>query len=412
MANKNYNQAITFYSSLVNSTKADIDQISLDMQQGVQRYPRENESILASDSAALFSYEMKLICAKYSCGLPFLEIEQHFNEAVNCLNEVDQNNLGYTNILWLTALGILFEANEETFKTISTKAISFNDSLLDYLFQFTGINYPYRSCGFYKAVPYSEMQKIIELPEEKKDYAVATIQDYINNKWFIGHRDYGWENAHKRMDYVGFWSFECAAIVKLLHLDESKIICPQHYPYGLAGYRNESVFANKPLLPMQDNNTVFHAEKDDYILAEQRKILTRLHTDWRNLSPIDFYKRYQNKLSIDQVWSTYEEFSNDNNQLGKIALFYLSENGALLQVDAGENVDTLLYEYVCRTLIEQYHEDISTFRDYHIDRIKEELRRKGYKLISFNLQTDNLYIALAPASLSFDEFMNIPVKDF
>ena len=47
MANKNYNQAITFYSSLVNSTKADIDQISLDMQQGVQRYPRENESILA-----------------------------------------------------------------------------------------------------------------------------------------------------------------------------------------------------------------------------------------------------------------------------------------------------------------------------------------------------------------------------
>lgn len=225
--------AITFYSSCVENTKSDMKQISLDIQQGIQRYPRDNLLILASDAASLFSEEMKLICAKYSHGMRLSEIEPHFYDAVEGLAQAEQHDIGYTNTLWLTALGILLEADKEIFEKISTKAIPFDDLLLDYLLRSTGINYPNRCCGFYKSKPYSSMQKIIELPPENKDAAMKMIENYLNKEWFNGHKDYEWQHAYKRRDYVGFWSFECAALVKILKLDETKIACPQYYPYGL-----------------------------------------------------------------------------------------------------------------------------------------------------------------------------------
>lgn len=224
---------ITFYSSLVESLKSSMEQITLDIQQGIQRYPRDNLLILASDAASLFNAEMHLIRAKYSHGMRLSEIEPHFYNAVEDLAQTEQYNRGYTNTLWLTALGILLGANKEIFETISTKAMPFDDFLLDYLLRSTGINYPDRCCGFYKSKPYSSMQKIIELPPEDKDTATKMIETYLNKEWFNGHRDYQWHLAYKRRDYVGFWSFECAALVKILKLDETKIACPQYYPYGL-----------------------------------------------------------------------------------------------------------------------------------------------------------------------------------
>lgn len=225
--------AITFYSSCIDNTKSDMEQISLDMKQGIQRYPNDNLLILAQDAAHLFNCEMKLICAKYSHGMSLLEIEPHFYDAVNALMQTEQYNVGYTNILWLVALGILLEANKETFEIISSKAIPFDDMLLDYLLQSIGLNYPNRCCGFYKSKPYSAIQKIIELSPEDKDTTTKMIENYLNKEWFNGHKDYEWQYAYKRRDYVGFWSFECAALVKILKLDETKIACPQYYPYGL-----------------------------------------------------------------------------------------------------------------------------------------------------------------------------------
>ena len=40
----------------------------------------------------------------------------------------------------------------------------------------------------------------------------------MEKEWFKGHYDYEWKNAHKEPGYVGYWSFETAAIVKILDL--------------------------------------------------------------------------------------------------------------------------------------------------------------------------------------------------
>jgi len=38
-----------------------------------------------------------------------------------------------------------------------------------------------------------------------------------------GHYDFGWRNAHKEPGYYGFWSFDTAALAKILGLDDSAL---------------------------------------------------------------------------------------------------------------------------------------------------------------------------------------------
>ncbi len=45
------------------------------------------------------------------------------------------------------------------------------------------------------------------------------------------------KNAHKEPGYVGYWSFETAAIVKILGLDDTSLKGNNHYPYDLAHYK-------------------------------------------------------------------------------------------------------------------------------------------------------------------------------
>jgi len=45
----------------------------------------------------------------------------------------------------------------------------------------------------------------------------------MGKEWFKGHYDFGWRNAHKEPGYYGFWSFDTAALAKILGLDDSAL---------------------------------------------------------------------------------------------------------------------------------------------------------------------------------------------
>jgi len=53
----------------------------------------------------------------------------------------------------------------------------------------------------------------------------------MGKEWFKGHYDFGWRNAHKEPGYYGFWSFDTAALAKILGLDDSALKDNNHYPY-------------------------------------------------------------------------------------------------------------------------------------------------------------------------------------
>jgi len=47
------------------------------------------------------------------------------------------------------------------------------------------------------------------------------------------------EECHKEPGYYGFWSFDTAALAKILGLDDSALKNNNHYPYDLAHYKME-----------------------------------------------------------------------------------------------------------------------------------------------------------------------------
>ncbi|WP_297981386.1 hypothetical protein [uncultured Oscillibacter sp.] len=54
---------------VVEITQSLIEQLFWDIQQGIQRYPRDNLLILASDAAALFNVEMCSSCKNIEASI-------------------------------------------------------------------------------------------------------------------------------------------------------------------------------------------------------------------------------------------------------------------------------------------------------------------------------------------------------
>lgn len=58
---------------------------------------------------------------------------------------------------------------------------------------------------------------------------------FLEEDWYREHRQFGWYNSHtnKHNTYSGYWSFETAAVVKIMELDDSNFIDNQYYPKDL-----------------------------------------------------------------------------------------------------------------------------------------------------------------------------------
>ncbi|WP_195980262.1 PoNi-like cognate immunity protein, partial [Clostridium butyricum] len=182
--------------------------------------------------------------AMYSRGDELKDFQEVWNNAVDALENLRKNTIGYLNLLWLVGIGILLEVPKEDMRKVE-KCIK-RQSTKDFVLQFL-LN-SYLDCEdeielcFEKENPYKKVVEIINLSFEDKKKASDRLTKYMNSEWFKGHYDYEWKNAHKEPGYLGFWSFETAAIVKIFGLDDSKLKENNHYPYEFAHYKNEIKF--------------------------------------------------------------------------------------------------------------------------------------------------------------------------
>ena len=57
------------------------------------------------------------------------------------------------------------------------------------------------------------------------------LRNYLTG-WYEAHSEYAWYDAHlKDTDtYCGYWSFESAAVVKILGLREERVKNIEYYP--------------------------------------------------------------------------------------------------------------------------------------------------------------------------------------
>src|SRR5699024_3494366 len=165
-------------------------------------------------------------------------------EEIQDLEKSEKERIGYLNLHWIVSLGILLETDKENIKRLSEiiKKQQLNDFVIYYLLCACDIGWTHISNSFDNEISYANTKYIIEFSATYKASYSQRLFTYMEKEWFRGHYDFEWKNAHNEPGYVGFWSFESAALAKILGLDDAGLQDNNHYPYDLAHYKDTMSF--------------------------------------------------------------------------------------------------------------------------------------------------------------------------
>src|SRR5699024_6791123 len=207
-------EGIEIYIKIISEKREEIKELKEDIKKDIQRKPSNNKSIIKASHYRKFEYYLDNARPHYSLGDPVDILHKGFTEAIQDLEKSEKERIGYLNLLWMVSLGILLETDKENIKRLSEiiKKQQLNDFVVDYLLCACDIGWTHISNSFDKEIPYANTKEIIELAETDKDAASDRLFTYMEKEWFRGHYDFEWKNAHNEPGYVGFWSFESAAL--------------------------------------------------------------------------------------------------------------------------------------------------------------------------------------------------------
>src|SRR5699024_10823368 len=308
-------EGIEIYNEIILENREEIKEFKEDIKQGIQRKPRDNESIIKARYFMNFDYLLNNINAHYSLGDPVNVLNEVYTEAIQDLEKSEKEGIGYLNLLWMVSLGILLETDKENIKRLSEiiKKQNVHDFVIDYLLCASDIGWTQISNGFEKEIPYANTKEIVELAETDKDAASDRLFTYMEKEWFHGHYDFEWKNAHNEPGYVGFWSFESAALAKILGLDDAGLKDNNHYPYDLVHYKNTMSFQSFSLSEYLDDTSNEATEPDEWeegiennsslepiIPGKWHAFTNALIGDYETMDDDAFYDKYKNPMELDQ----------------------------------------------------------------------------------------------------------------
>jgi hypothetical protein len=198
---------------------------------------------------------INIINCKYSSGKKTTTLYEDLLKGINLTHEswdgfwnikhngekLNQYSLSaYDEMLWMLSLGYLLNISNEDFKKL-VEVID-RDGVKDSLFEFI-IRAKLQDRPSINEESYKEffgIPQVFEklrqaITETDKIKAAKSAKEFITNEWYKNHKDAGWYNSHKSKHdtYFGYWSFETAAIVKIMGLDDSSFRDCQYYPKDL-----------------------------------------------------------------------------------------------------------------------------------------------------------------------------------
>ncbi|SEJ31420.1 PoNi-like cognate immunity protein [Bacillus thuringiensis] len=395
-------KGIELHKKFIEDNREEIRSLEEDEKNGIQRKPKDNISIIEGRYLRNFIHEMNDIRAMYSLGEDISTMEVYFYNAMDDLEHTGASKVGYIYMLWIISLGILLETDKKNIerlkKIVDTK--NMNDAVIDFLLCASDIGYTNMTNRYYKENPYAKTREIIELAQIDKKEASKRLQTYMEKEWFKGHYDYEWKNAHKEPGYVGYWSFETAALAKILELDDISLKDNNHYPYDLAHYKNEMKFKHIDLSEYHYEDETEEIEDivegiehnpalENIIPPKWHSLVNELIYDYENMNDSSFYEKYKKTIGIGQVWflpQEYEEENEQKNLLGSLIVFALTVRDYILQLD--------------------YKEDLE---DY-IDNLKNFWNVSETKLVQFMLENDQNYYAWVPKEVNIPNMYEVKIE--
>ncbi|HBJ1646465.1 DUF1911 domain-containing protein [Clostridium botulinum] len=386
----------------VQEDRIEIMELKEDIKNGINRFPKDNQSIICSTYQTSAMYEMEKILAMYSAGMPVEPLNKEFEYTIVCMENYGEHRIGYLYLLWMISLGILLETDKKNIERLSklVEKENIKDLVIDYLLYVSDIGWNKITSIYYKENPYSKIREIIELAEKDKSEASKRMQKYMEKEWFKGHYDYEWKNAHKEPGYVGFWSFETAALAKILELDDTELLENNHYPYDLTHYKNTIKFKQVSLTEYtyDDSEELDEGKEgiennhllEKIIPIKWHTLINELISDYNVLDDSGFYEKYKKLIGLDQIWFLLQEYAKENkekNLLGTLIVFAMTEKEYIFQLD--------------------YKEDVA---EYYLS-IKNYWDKLEVKLVQFLLDNDQNYYALVPKNINISNIYEITIID-
>jgi len=384
----------------IRKLKDKIVELEVDIEKGIQRYPRDNQSIIYATFLHMLMYNTQTLIAKYSLGSHPDEMIEDYLSGIEYLENVGNAEPWYVDVLRMVSLGILLEVDKKDLKRLACaiEKQKIEDALLDFLLKACDIGWNHNTSRYERKNPYAKTAEIIQmaLHDKDKERASKRLQQYVEKEWIKGHNDLDWKNAHKKPGYVGLWSFEAAALAKILGLDDSALKDNNHYPYDLAHYKNGMSFDLSWYgVPVEEEakeeESIVYGipnkpELEQIIPAKFHSFVNEVIGDYNTLTDEEFWKKY----NLREIWFDVKEYKEDNktkNMLGTIIVFLLVEKEYILQLDYKED----LVDYI---------EDIDNYWG------KEEV-----KLISFEVDNDQQYYAYVPKTAAIDSLYEVKLTE-
>ena len=226
-------ETIEFNKDEIYEKKEKIIMLKNDMEKGIQRYPRDNQSIIYATYRGMFMSNLDILMAEYSLGNHPDTMLEDYLDGIIYLENIGNERAGYISLLWMLSLGILLEVDNENLKRLACviEKQKIEDALIDFLLKACDIGWYHNTSEYERKNPYAKTAEIIQIALHDKDREKASkrLQQYVEKEWIKGHNDLDFKNAHKEPGYVGLWSFEAAALAKILGLDDSALKDNNHY---------------------------------------------------------------------------------------------------------------------------------------------------------------------------------------
>lgn len=174
---------------------------------------------------SLIGYENDLLKAEFSIGATKEKLCSLFEKTI--IRAKEYNNITYDDLLNLLSLAVMLEEKGNCLGLIkSNEAKIKNDRLLNYIAEYIEGKTAQWNMQLSISKEYTELNLVFE--SNDKEEALLTYLD----DWYKKHSEYGWYDSHlnEADTYCGYWSFESAALAKILGLDTEKLQQSVYYP--------------------------------------------------------------------------------------------------------------------------------------------------------------------------------------
>lgn len=202
---------------------------------------------------------LSIILCKYSVGDPIDSFKRELLDAIDMVyiswdgcwkvkvtkrnQMIVLNQYGYSaynELLWMLSLGYLLEIPDEYIRKIVD--VIDRDEVKDFLLEFLiRAKLPERpmireeSYQRFFGVPDSFKSFRQAITEADKSKAEQLVKEFVTKEWYKWHKKFGWCHSKNAIlsggyAYYGYWSWETAAIVKIMGLDDSSFKDCPYYP--------------------------------------------------------------------------------------------------------------------------------------------------------------------------------------